>query len=115
MRAACATSSRTASFCLPPFVVATSSFLGVAVVVVMLGLLFVGSCFALDRRGSFVLECFEDVQSRRAAGGEDCGCDACGDGDPAEEDELGGGQGEADAGAGQSAWDGGCGADGARA
>src|SRR5262249_55475498 len=50
MRAACATRSRTASFCLPPLVVATGSFVGVAVVVVMLGLLFVGCRFALDKR-----------------------------------------------------------------
>src|SRR5262249_17022524 len=105
MRAACATRSRTASFCLPPLVVATGSFLGVAVVLVMSGLLSLAAVLPLTSSGSFVLECFEDVESCRAAGGEDRGCDACGDGDPGEDDELGGRRVEADAEARQSGGD----------
>ena len=46
-------------------------------------------CFELAAGGSFVLEGFEDVQPRRAACGEDRGRDACDDGDPCEDDELG--------------------------
>src|SRR5262245_16071354 len=54
---------------------------------------------------SFVPECFESVQSCRAAGAEEGSRDACSDGNPAEKDELGEEQVEANAEAGLSACD----------